>query len=192
MTDRGYINLLSHLNRPTTTAAFETIQASIAHYLANVQPLPTAFTAILISSQLFRVITLTKLQSLSTAFRHGVHIKVKQVQDTLEGGGLFSRSLKAQVGEWVYALLKGLQGGQTMLRLAAYDELLLGLEDWEHDLIVKESRMRGKLEEELVVALAEAMDMYPLNASSVGWETEFKPNASYQSEGQSTISTPNS
>lgn len=33
--------------------------------------------------------------------------------------------------------------------------------------------------------------MYPLNASSVGWETEFKPNASYQSEGQSTLSTPN-
>ncbi|TCD60595.1 hypothetical protein EIP91_009826 [Steccherinum ochraceum] len=75
-----------------------------------------------------------------------------------------------------------------MLRLAAYDGTLLGLEDWENELSLKESRVRGKVEEELVVALAEAMDMYPLNASSMGWETEFMPNAANQSEG-CTLST---
>ena len=181
MADRGYINLLSHLNRATTNLPIQTIQSSIAHYLAHVQPLPTSFTAIVISSQLFRTLTLPKLESLSTAFRHGVHVRIKLLQG--EPSGLFTRSLKARVGDWVYAVLKGLQGGQTMLRLAAFDGLLLGLEDWEAELNAKQTRMRGKVEEELVVALAEAMDMYPLNASSVGWETEFMPNSVYQSEG---------
>ncbi|KAH8104589.1 hypothetical protein BXZ70DRAFT_998607 [Cristinia sonorae] len=186
MTDRGYINLLSHLNRASTTLPVETIQGSIAHYLANVQPLPTSFTAIVISSQLFRTLTLPKLESISLAFRHSVHLKHKLLND--EQSGLFSRSKKGRLGEWVYAVLKGLQGGQTMLRLAAYDGLLLGLEDHESELGLKDSRMRGKVEEELVVALAEAMDMYPLNASSVGWETEFMPNVMYQTEG-CTLST---
>ncbi|THH31473.1 hypothetical protein EUX98_g2725 [Antrodiella citrinella] len=186
MTDRGYINLLSHLNQTTTTLPISTIQASVAHYLAHVQPLPTAFTAIVISSQLLRALTLPKLEFLSTSFRHAVHFKLQLIQD--EPNGLFSRSLKAKLEEWVYAVLKGLQGGQTMLRLAAYDGLLLGLEDVESEVKAKEGRMRGKVEEELVIALAEAMDMYPLNASSVGWETEFMPNVMYQTEG-CTLST---
>lgn len=180
MADRGYINLLSHLNRAAATLPLETIQASIAHYLAHVQPLPTAFTAIVISSQLFRALSLPKLEALSTAFRHGVHFKFKLLQD--EPGGLFSRSMRGKLGEWVHSVLKGLQGGQTMLRLAAYDGLLLGLEDLESEVNAKEGRMRGKVEEELVVALAEAMDMYPLNASSVGWEKEFVPSAGHQTE----------
>lgn len=170
MSDRGYINLLSHLNRITTTLSLPTIQASIAHYLAHIQPSPTPLAATVISSPLFRTFSHPKLESLSTAFRHAVHLKVKLLK--IEQGSLLSRSLKARVGEWVQGVMKGLQGGQELLRLACFTGLLLGLNDWEEDLSTKETRMRRRVEEELVISLAEVMELYP-HKSALGWEREF-------------------
>lgn len=181
MTDRGYLNLLSHLSRPQTTLPFKTIQASIAHYLAHVQPSPTPLAATVVSSPFFQKSpTHAKLDGLVTAFRHAVHIKVKLIKD--EPGGLFTRGTSARVGEWSAEVLKGLQGGMSLLRLSCCTGILQGLEDWEEDLKAKAGRMRRRVEEELVLALAEVMDLIAAT-SSAGWEMEFPHESQFTSDG---------
>lgn len=170
MADRGYTNLLSHLNRPTSTLPLSTIEASIAHYLAHIHPSATPLAGIVVSSPLFRLATYDFLDGLTVSFRHAVHIKVRELKR--EERGLFSRGLTTCTAEWVAEVLKGLQGGRSILRLACASGLLLGLADWEDDLKAKDGWVRRKVEEEVVIALAEVIDMDP--SSSSPWEREFK------------------
>lgn len=180
MTDRGYLNLLSHLTRTQTTLPLKTIQASIAHYLAHILPSPTPLAATVVSSPFFlKNVSYAKLDGLVVAFRHAVHIKMKLIKE--EPRGLFTRGTNARVAEWSAEMLKGLQGGQSLLRLACYAGLLQGLGDWEEELKAVESRMRRRVEEELVVALAEVMDLFTA-ASSTGWEKEFSHDSHLQVE----------
>lgn len=124
-----------------------------------------------------------KLESLSTAFRHALHLKVKALKTEAEQSGfIFGRGWKGRLAEWVQGVMKGLQGGEEMLRLSCYTGLLLGLGDWEVDLDAKESRMRRKVEEELVISLAEVMELYP-HKTSLGWEHEFKVGSGPQDAG---------
>ncbi|KAK7690115.1 hypothetical protein QCA50_006763 [Cerrena zonata] len=185
-TDRGYYNLLGHLSRPSTTLPLETLQASIAHYLAHVQPTPTPFVALVISSPLFQQslststststssgTSYTTLQALSTAFRHAIHLKLNHL--TSKPSTIFSRSFQSRVDEWVHAVLNGLQGGLPVFRLACASGILLGLEDWEVDLKLKEkeAKVRRKVEEEVVVSLAEVLELYPYLSSASHWRSEF-------------------
>lgn len=178
MADRGYTNLLSHLNRFTTTLALTTIHASIAHYLAHIQPSATPLAGIVVSSPLFSTVTFSILDGLTVAFRHAVHIKVRLLKR--EERSLFSRGLTARTAEWVADVLKGLEGGRPILRLACVCGLLLGLSDWEEDLEARNGWVRRKAEEEVVIALAEVIDMEP--SSSSLWEREFKSHT-HNSEG---------
>ncbi|KAL4244684.1 hypothetical protein ABKN59_010246 [Abortiporus biennis] len=175
MTDRGYTSLLSHLNKSSTNLPLATFQVSVAHYLAHIQPTPTPFAATVISSPYFRSFNHPKLEALSTAFRHALHFKIKLIKK--ESTGMFSRSVRGRLGEWVIAVLKGLQGGEEILRLACCNGLLLGLGDWEGELAAKEIKFRVRVEEELVVALAEVMELHPYISPS-GWESEFKQGSS--------------
>ena len=173
MSDRGYFVLLTHLTRGTNTLPLQTIQASVAHYLAHVQPSPTPLAASVVSSPFFRPISYPKLETLETAFRHAVHIKIKLLKD--EKGGLFTRSLVARTGDWIEDVLKGLEGGDSMLRLACTCGLEHGLHEREDDLAVSQSGMKHRVDEELIMALAEVMDMY--SSASGGWAREFKADA---------------
>ncbi|KAI0086488.1 hypothetical protein BDY19DRAFT_960151, partial [Irpex rosettiformis] len=177
MTDRGYLNLLSHLTRPTTNLPLQTIQGSIAHYLAHVQPSPTPLAATIVSSPFFRNALYERLDGLSAAFRHAIHVKVKALKE--EPRGVFTRSLYSRLDVWVREVLNGLQGGIPLLRLACYTGMVQGLEDWDDELKTKEGRIRRKVEEELVVVLAEVMDEFTV-ASSTGWEKEFTQEAQTQ------------
>lgn len=77
--------------------------------------------------------------------------------------------------------MKGVQGGQPLLRLASYGGLLVGLEDLSaaEGLQVGE---KGPLENEIIVALAESMDAYAHLYGDVSdpstsvseWEKEFQ------------------
>jgi hypothetical protein len=69
--------------------------------------------------------------------------------------------------------MKGLQGGQAMMRVACCAGLLNGLEDFEARLKMREGRLRGKVEEEVVLAVAEVMDLYSSGRGSTDWEDEF-------------------
>ncbi|OCH85759.1 hypothetical protein OBBRIDRAFT_762524 [Obba rivulosa] len=167
--DRGYFYLLSHLHRPATTLPLNTLQASIAHYLAHLQPSPTSLAGTLVSSPLFRVLLYPRLDTLCTALRHALHIKAKLLKDEQ---GIFVRSVNARAADWVKHVLEGFRGGHPVMRLVCAGGLLLGLEDLEGELHAKEGRMRARVEEEVVLALAEVIDTYTVQ-SSTGWEKDF-------------------
>ncbi|TFK52398.1 hypothetical protein OE88DRAFT_1657649 [Heliocybe sulcata] len=180
--DRGYTNLLSHLHRSSTSLSLDALRGSIAHYLANVQPSPTPLAASVISSPLFRPFSHAKLVALSTAFRHAVHSKYQAIKK--ENDTIFRRSPKSRIMEWINATVKGAQGGQAMLRMVCYGGLLLGLEDVKKK--IDGGAGREKVENEVVVALAEVMDLYTSMQSLAGWEKEFHPDS--EPEGLDFIS----
>ncbi|KAJ7075880.1 hypothetical protein B0H15DRAFT_612967 [Mycena belliarum] len=178
MANPGYANLLAHLNNPSTPLPLPTIQSALAHHLAKLAPLPTPLAAIAVSSPLFLAHPFThpKLQTLFTAFRHATHLKFRDSKKAGQSAlsSMFAMSPRARMKHWAAAVAKGIKGGKPILRLACYGGLLAGLEDLK---IAKNLEIeRSKLEDELVIALAECMDTYSHSAStSSGWETEFQP-----------------
>ena len=197
MSDRGYINLIRHLTRTTSTLPLETLQASIAHYLARppvpVPGTPTSLTATTLGSPLFRPYTYQKLNALLVAFRHAVHLRFAVHKEEAEQhpGGLLTRGVDvtARIAKWVRVMLEGFRGRVAIVKLACASGLLLGLEDWEAELEVKrkDARVRAKVEEEVVLALAEVVDGY--TATGSGWEVDFKRtlDARDEAEGSSSI-----
>lgn len=177
MSNPGYTNLLAHLHNPSTPLPLPTIQSALAHHLAKLSPLPTPLAATTVSSPLFSAhpISHPKLQALFTAFRHATHIKYRDSKDATENqsavGSVFARSTKARVKQWAGAVLKGIKGGQPILRLACCGGLLAGLEDLKTAEGLETPR--SKLEDEVVISLAESMDTYLPTAGE--WEAEFKP-----------------
>ena len=198
MSDRGYINLIRHLTRTTSTLPLETVQASIAHYLARppapIPGSPTPLAATILGSPLFRPYTYEKLTALSVAFRHAVHLRfaVHKAEAEKNPGGLLSKGVDVtrRLGKWTRAVLEGFGGSVAVVRLACASGLLLGLQDWEAELEVKkkEAKVRAKVEEEVVLAFAEVMDGYAAEGS--GWETDFQRvvEATGEAEGVSSWS----
>ncbi|PIL22397.1 hypothetical protein GSI_15085 [Ganoderma sinense ZZ0214-1] len=192
MSDRGYINLIRHLTRTTSTLPLETLQASIAHYLARppapVPGSPTPLAATILGSPLFRPYTYQKLTALSVAFRHAVHLRFTVHKEEAEKnpGGLVSRGVDVtrRLGKWTRAVLGGFGGSVAVVRLACASGLLLGLQDWETELEVKkkEARVRVKVEEEVVLAFAEVMDGYATEGSE--WETDFQRTVEVNAEAE--------
>ncbi|KAL4256424.1 hypothetical protein AB1N83_013656, partial [Pleurotus pulmonarius] len=194
--DRGYTNFLTHLHAGGTKIPLQKIQATLSHYLAHASPLPTPLAGTVVSSPLFLALSYQRLQTLSTAFRYALHVKYQLVAAELEerrsqslGWGLlanvFSRGVITRIQQWVAAILKGLQGGHPILRLACCCGILLGMEDLRvavpkegdgnHKRITFEaSTAKGNVEDEAVVALAESMDRYSYLEGDAGWEKEFR------------------
>ena len=185
VSDRGYTLLLTHLHNPTSTLPLPTIQGALAHHLATLSPLPTPLAATAISSPFFlsQPLTHTKLTSLSTAFRHATHLKFRALRDANKSrsgfSSLFRKTLNGAVGQWVTDVVKGVQGGHPVLRLACCSGLLLGVEDLKQSDHLEVGRCG--LENETVVSLAEVMDTYAFGVTSgtptgvEEWEREFQP-----------------
>lgn len=176
-----YSNLLAHLQRSSTSVDFETIEGTLSHHLAHLSPLPTPLAASAVSAPLFlsAPITLTKLDSLSTSFRHAIHLKYellnKDAEDSSLVKALFSRSCSSRMAEWVDALMKGLQGGRPIMRLACATGVLMGLHDFANIRAQKSS-----VENEVVLSLAEVMDQARSFSATTSpgpseWEIEFRP-----------------
>ncbi|KAF9019185.1 hypothetical protein BDZ89DRAFT_1073211 [Hymenopellis radicata] len=175
-----YSNLLAHLQQPTSSVGLETIQGALSHHLAHLSPLPTPLAASAVSAPLFlsHPLTLAKLDTLSTAFRHAVHIKydllTKDAEESSLTKALFTRGPRTRLGQWVGALINGLQGGQPIMRLACSTGILMGMNDFE-----KLRAQKGPAENEVVLSLAEVMDLFRSfqlsSASSSEWEKEFQP-----------------
>ncbi|KAJ7729657.1 hypothetical protein DFH07DRAFT_756735 [Mycena maculata] len=178
MSNPGYTNLLAHLHNPSTSLPLPTIQSAIAHHLAKLLPLPTPLAATTVSSPLFSAHPFShpRLQTLFTAFRHATHLKHRDSKNAAENqsavSSVFARSTRARVKQWASAVLKGIKGGQPILRLACCGGLLAGLEDLE--LAEGLEIGRSQLEDEVVISVAESMDMYARTAAG-GWEAEFQP-----------------
>lgn len=172
MADRGYFALLSHLYRPSSTLPLPTVQASIAHYLARLPQPPTALSAAVTSSPLFQRFSYAKLEALCTAHRHAVQLKVKLLDE--DKGGVFSRGLRARVKEWLKGVLEGFRGGHAVLKLACLGGILLGFEDLESGLHLGNGGVRGIVEDEIVLVLAEVLDAYSYVPYSTDWVKDFK------------------
>ncbi|KAF8817202.1 hypothetical protein BYT27DRAFT_7205062 [Phlegmacium glaucopus] len=193
VSDRGYTILLSHLHNPATKLDVSTIQGALAYQLANISPLPTSLAALTVSSPFYlsQPFTYPKLHSLCTAFRHASHLKYRALVESHKNrstlGSLLGRTLRTALGQWVNDILRGLQGGHSVLRLASCAGLLLGVEDLkvggsdENMKGIDLGSARSVVEDETVVAVAEVMDAYAYgfgSSSSNGieeWEKEFQP-----------------
>ncbi|KAF9236500.1 hypothetical protein BU15DRAFT_89117 [Melanogaster broomeanus] len=147
-----------------------TLQGLIVHYLSQLAPSPTPLAATLVNSSLFRPFSLAKLEALSTSFRHAVHAKLRILKE--EPSGIFSPSLNARLNAWSSSLLKGLEGGHAVTRLACCSGLLLGLEDILPRLSAKQRDVKASVEDELILAFADVIDLF---TSSTSWGTEFQP-----------------
>ena len=179
--DRGYANLLAHLHRSSTNVPISTLQASISHYLANLAPSPTPLSATLVSSALFIPYSNKKLEALTTAYRHAVHFKYQQLK--ARPGGLFQKGLRGSLGDWVKAVVAGFRGGHAILRLAAAGGVLAGLEDISAEIALGDVQWRRRVQNEVVLAIAETMDLYVRSRDGDGWEKEFQPETE-QGEGE--------
>ncbi|PPQ69303.1 hypothetical protein CVT24_001669 [Panaeolus cyanescens] len=192
--DRGYSVLLSHLHTTETRLPLATIQAALSHHLASASPVPTPLAATAITSPFYlsQPFTYEKLQSFSIAFRHASHLKYRNVVKAFRSHSMLrtylGRSMQAIMAEWVTDVLKGIQGGHSVLRLVASSGLLLGVEDLkvgeqgEKKEGIDVGNARWGVEDETIVALAEVMDVYASgissSSSSTGieeWEKEFQP-----------------
>jgi len=162
--------LLDHLHRTETSLPLPTIQGSIAFYLAHIAPYPTSFAATVISSPFFRQLSHSKLQVLNTAFRYATHLKYNVDRDA--PGYFFSRSLGVGLEAWVSAVLAGIHGGGPVVKLACCGGILVGMDDLK---TFGSASIRGNLEAEVVVALAEVMDTFQQLPGA--WEKEFQPTA---------------
>ncbi|OSD07371.1 hypothetical protein PYCCODRAFT_1430626 [Trametes coccinea BRFM310] len=181
MSDRGYVNLVRHLTRTTVTSALtlDTLQASIAHYLARppvpVPGTPTSLVAATLASPIFRKLTYAKLAALALAFRHAFHLRVGFLDEkSTARPGRLSAAQISKLARWTEHIRAGFTGSHAIVRLASASGLLLGMEDWESDLQFKkkQGRVAAEVEEEVVIALAEILDEYAKEGS--GWEKDFK------------------
>ncbi|KAJ3762126.1 hypothetical protein EV360DRAFT_36356 [Lentinula raphanica] len=178
MPNTAYSNLLLHLHRAQPTLPLETIQSALAFHIANQSPLPTPLAATAITSPLFLThpLNLSRLQVLSNSFRHALHLKY-----TLFSGprqGFFERSNSTRLTEWTSSLMKGLQGGDSLLRLAAASGVLQGLDDLHNSHPANAypvlEAIKAKVEDEVVIAFAEVMDQEGVARE---WESEFQQTA---------------
>ncbi|KAJ3892806.1 hypothetical protein GG344DRAFT_44592 [Lentinula edodes] len=188
MSNHAYTNLLQHLHRAQPALPLETIQSALAFHIANHSLVPTPLAATAITSPLFLSypFTLSRLQTLSNSFRHAIHLKF-----TLLSGPRFSffeRSISAHLAQWTKELIKGLQGGNPLLRLAAASGILLGLEDLRTQAKANSLDVdSNSMEDEIVLAFAEVMDQEGVGRE---WESEFQQIALLSNSVQDQIPSP--
>ncbi|KAI6005352.1 hypothetical protein EDC04DRAFT_2882826 [Pisolithus marmoratus] len=142
----------------------------IVHYLARLSPAPTPLAATIVGSPLFRPFSLTKLDALKTSFRHAVHTKLHLLKDAPTN--VFLPSLNTQLSAWLGAILRGLEGGHAITRLACCSGLLLGVEDSLKRLPSKQRDVESSVQVEIVLAFADVIDLF---TSSDSWRKEFRP-----------------
>ncbi|KAF8629292.1 hypothetical protein AX15_003525 [Amanita polypyramis BW_CC] len=182
---REYSLLLSHLHSDKSSAPLAAIQNALSHHLVHLHPLPTSLAATAVSAPLYlsQPLTHEKLQSLATAFRHAVHFKLQALEKSAETrstlASLFARDHQGATAQWTIHTVRGLQGGQPVMRLTCLSGLLLGIEDiqktkHEQGRIFDAGQGRDMVENELIISVAEIVDSYAVEPRS-DWEKEFKP-----------------
>ncbi|KAK2464158.1 hypothetical protein APHAL10511_003615, partial [Amanita phalloides] len=176
----SYQVLLSHLLDNKSSTVPSAVQAALSHQLAFLKPLPTPLAATAVSSPFYcsRPVSHDKLQSLAAAFRRALHLKLQAFEKVVESqsavASLFVRDTQSAIARWTIDVVKGLQGGQPITRLACLTGLVLGVEDIirgkrEQGRIFNAGRGRNMVENELVIAVAEIVDSYGVEPES-DWE----------------------
>jgi hypothetical protein len=186
--------LLSHLQTPNTKPSLPlpTLQSVLSHHLSTAPSTSnstttltvTQLTATAISSPFFlprsQPFEYAKLLAFEIAFRHAMHLLRQQRYN--EGG-----TNRVNLSRWTGDVIKGIQGGHPILRLAACGGILLGVEDLNHDADKNGKRpikvSRKLVESETVVALAEVLDSTIVHTE---WEDEFQHQGQVQHPSRPT------
>lgn len=170
-------HLLTHLQNTDPTIPLPTLLAALSHHLSTDTPTPTTLAAAAISSPFFLVQPEIhdRLQGLLGAFRHAVHLKrdalVKAEKEEWSiTRAIFSKGVQWRLRDWVEEVLRGVQGGRAVLRLACCSGLLLGAKAVKGVYVDVE-----RVEDDIVIALAEVMDIYAHRGHASEWEREFQP-----------------
>jgi hypothetical protein len=167
--------LLTHLHNENPKIPLATLLGALSHHLSLDLPSPAPLAAATVSSPFFliRPQTHEKLQGLVSVFRHAVNAKHQLLVKSTEqrwtvAKAIFSKTVQSGVEAWVRDVVEGLRGGQAVLRLSCLVGLLLGLRDLERvqvDIAL--------VQDEIILALAEVMDIHVRAVNGSGWEKEF-------------------
>lgn len=179
--DPGYSTFLNLLQRPNDTLQSlpkTTIYGAVVHYM-KVLPhihLPIFVRALLLSRTLWATKRRSHLSGCQAAVRQAVRTKLALIKETSQGGFLSGPDIQSPFKEWTNYILKGLSEtgkglrSEIHARLALTAGLLQGLNDVELD--IKVPRLRSRAEEDVVAAMAAAMEIS--NDKDSEWGGEFE------------------
>lgn len=177
--DSGYTTLLTHLHSTKSTLPLSALHSSIAYYLAHA-PSPTALAASAASSPRFQAHDHSALAALSAAFERATLARFAQLQN--EGASVFTRSVRTRLNAWARDVLEGIRAASPAVKLACAGGLLTGVDGVQRARGGVSVSARGKAEDEVLVALAEVLDVHARRPGG-GWEVEFAPAQERLSEG---------
>ncbi|KZT40648.1 hypothetical protein SISSUDRAFT_1043982 [Sistotremastrum suecicum HHB10207 ss-3] len=165
--DRQYLYLLIHLRRPSPAIPVKTVESATPHYLSQLSfEHVTSFTATVLSSAIWQPASNSSISSCSLIFRNAVHLKLQHLETKPKG--IFSRSTQTRLRQWLDAVLKGAREGNRFLRAALLGGLAVGFNEITTE--NKQLKYPASLEDELLVALAEVLDV----AVAPSWGGEFQ------------------
>ena len=199
--DSGYTNLIGLFQKPNDILPSiqpSTLFGAVTHYLRT---LPTeyisSFTQTIVSSpslwadpQQFD----SRTQGFSDAFRSAVLLKSKDVDEKLGDNFMRRRKLKGILDSWLGPLCDGflVAGTDVRIRTPLLVGTLQGLEGISSTVELKATR--GRLEDELVIALAEVVEGITTPQSSKNWCLDFagtaKGGGTYQNFSINLLSQP--
>ncbi|KAG5638156.1 hypothetical protein H0H81_001541 [Sphagnurus paluster] len=167
--------LLTHLQNPNPKVDLSTLSAALAHHLTVEVPGPISLAAATVSSPFFLAYPPTneRLQALVTTFQHAAQLRHKALVKKAGVGwslsrAIFSESVEKGLRNWAHAVIRGMQGGRGVIRLACSVGLLLGITGLQ-----RSGFTDGRVEDEIIISLAEVMDDF--SAQTGDWEKEFRP-----------------
>ena len=174
--ERAFKNLLAQLQLKSPTIPAETLYTAISYFLSNTPQHFTSrqLTAAIISSPIWDPLSLSSLACATSAFRRAIRAK----HDALETRPIsIFLSKRSDFNAWLVGILKGLDNGNTLLRLAISGGLLLEMTEYIPN---AHHQKKALIEEEVIASLAEILDSADNSDAKVAWEKTFNSlNKSY-------------
>ena len=170
--DRQYLNLLSHLRRPSSSLPVETLRSTLPYYLSKLSiEHVTTLTATVLASGYWLPVSVERAPILGTVFQHALLLRHKNIEEEKNNSFLsLSRSIRSQLNSWIEAVLKGASSGDLLLRLYIYGGVISGakqLELIDEDLNSMDSRTQSAF----VTVTAELLAN---EAPRARWNQEFR------------------
>jgi hypothetical protein len=171
--DAAYSNLLTHLRHSSTSqVSVDTLATSLAYHLSRppvTSSSPTPLAAAVAQSPVWHPLSLETCVALRDAFTQATVLYYKEI--TKKEAGIFSRSHKSRLNEWLRAVDSGLAGGPLVLRIACTAGVLTGINHCEKTTTSPKLSARDQLELELLQSLSSVLDT---STPAQQWRTDFE------------------
>ena len=165
--DKGYLNLLAHLRQPKSSLSEETLHSAICHYLIQSSPTPLVESILASPRWQSTPLSLKSTLGLGNSFKSAAYLKWQDLKKSERG--FFDVSISSEFTTWTRDILNGSKNGFALLRVSILGGLLSGLA-----LLSSNAKIAiRQVEEELVIAFAEIMDLI-FRSNSDPWANEFE------------------